>query len=112
MRKPLRPTNKDLRRATASFSAPVLGWNTRDNLTGMDPRFARELENMVVDGGCIRVRKGFALAAACSDLPEMLAAYDYGTVKKLFTAAANKIWEVDFTSHTLIKRAEGFLSNR
>ncbi len=112
MRKPLRPTNKDLRRATASFSAPVLGWNTRDNLTGMDPRFARVLENMVVDGGRIGVRKGFTLAAACSDLPEMLAAYDYGAVKKLFVGAGNKIWEVDFTSHTLLPRAEGFLSNR
>lgn len=42
----------------------MFGWNTRDNLVGMDPRFARVLENMVVQGGSLCTRKGYTLAAA------------------------------------------------
>ena len=111
-RRALRPTGKDLRRMNASFSAPVLGWNTRDSFVSMDPRFARVLDNMVVDGGKVCSRKGFTKAAAADFLPEALAAYDWGGSKKLFACGDNKIWTLDTATHTLVQAGSGYLNNR
>lgn len=108
----LRPTTKDLRRMNASFSAPVLGWNTRDSLVSMDPRFARVLDNMVVDGGRVSTRKGFAQVAESAVLPESVAAYDYNGTKKLFACADNKICTLNTAQHTLEPVGSGYLNNR
>lgn len=112
MRRGQRPTSRDLRRRNASFSAPVFGWNTRDNLVGMDVRFARVLENMVVQGGSLCTRKGYTLAAASNTLAESLAAYDWGAKKELFVATDGKLCVADFAQHTLIAKGEGYLNNR
>lgn len=111
-RRALRPTGKDLRRAHASFSAPVLGWNTRDSFVDMDPRFARVLDNMVAEGGKVCTRKGFVRRAPAAFLPEALAAYDWGGQKKLFVFGDNKIWTLDTAANALVKAGEGYLNNR
>lgn len=107
-----RPSGKDLRQRSASFSAPVLGWNTRDNFVNMDPRYARVLDNLVVDGGRVSLRKGFTLAAGTEFLPESLAAYDYAGAKTLLVAGENKIFTVDVSARTITQVAEGLLGNR
>ncbi|MBR3899683.1 MAG: hypothetical protein IKJ44_05370, partial [Elusimicrobiaceae bacterium] len=100
-RRALRPTGRDLRHMAASFSAPILGWNTRDNFVSMDPRFARVLDNMIVDGGRLAVRKGFISVAKSNFSLFSLAAYDYGAEKKLFASGNGGIYEVDFAENKL-----------
>lgn len=111
-RRALRPAGRGLRAATASLTAPVLGWNTRENMVSMDARFARVLDNLLVDGGRIGTRKGYARAAEAQFLPRTLAAYDWGGQKKLLAAGGGKIWEVDFAAKTCVSAGEGFLSDK
>ena len=42
----------------ASIPAPVFGWNARDNLGDMDPRFALQMENYFPDGSTVKLRSG------------------------------------------------------
>ena len=46
------------RTQVASIPAPVFGWNARDPLSDMDPRFALVLDNYFPDGNDVRQRLG------------------------------------------------------
>lgn len=48
-----------MRSTTATISAPVRGWNTRDPLDQMDPTYAVKMVNAFPDDGFVRTRKGF-----------------------------------------------------
>ncbi len=111
-RRAMRPTGRDLRHMAASFSAPILGWNTRDNFVSMDPRFARVLDNMIVDGGRLAVRKGFVSVAKSNFSLFSLAAYDYGAEKKLFASGNGGIYEVDFAENKLTPLGSDFLADK
>ena len=112
MRQGQRPTSRALRRSNAAFSAPVLGWNTRDNLTAMDARYARVLENMLAEGGCIGVRKGFVCVVPSQQQAQSLAVYDWGPTQELIVAADNKLCVADFAQQQLLPKAQGFLNDR
>ena len=53
-----RQTAPQFVRVQRSFPAPVLGWNARDSLAEMDPRFAVAMDNYFPDGTKVRLRNG------------------------------------------------------
>jgi hypothetical protein len=57
---------------------PVLGWNTKDPLSDMDPRYSPALENVFPGNGAVELRNGYtehvktAVGGACSHLAELV----------------------------------------
>lgn len=84
--------------------APVLGWNTRDNLSKMKEGYASQLDNLFPDEGGVSLRRGTeAHATGMSGQIESLMTYSSPTADKLFAAEATQIY--DATSESAVGAA-------
>ena len=102
-----------------TFPACSGGWNTRDPLEDMKPRYATELVNMLPLHGSTRVRDGFRRHALTGEAGEVrgLVSFSSGAVEKLFAAVGTKIFDVTpVTGDALIEMpaevATGLVSSR
>ena len=80
---------------TASVSASVGGWNTRDALANMKPEFAVTLSNFFPTGSQVQVRQGsLNWATGLPGQVESLMNYASGTASKLFAASLSSFYDV------------------
>lgn len=71
-----------------TIPVPTMGWNTRDNIADMDPRYALEAENFWSDGATVDLRLGyryFAKGFGSSILTSYLATLELASGSKLLT---------------------------
>jgi hypothetical protein len=95
----LRKAARQLSRAqvsqTASFPAPIGGWNDRDAYAEMDPKDAVILDNYFPLPSEVMLRYGYTnWVTGISGTVNTLALYDNGTVNKMFGAAGANIYDV------------------
>lgn len=88
---------------TRTLAAPIGGWNTRDALPEMDPRFAPVMDNWFPDSDGVKLRAGSRVqSAVTNELPKRLASLEAGAVSKLVAFSASKIWDVTTDPGTTI----------
>jgi len=74
---------------------PMTGWNTRDDLDGMDPTDAIVIDNFYADAGGLNLRKGSQIWSLPLGAPvETLSEYYAGPVRKLIAAAGTSVFDV------------------
>lgn len=79
----------------ATLPAPIGGWNTRDALPIMDPRFASVMDNWFPDSDGVKLRGGSKLqSGVTSEIPKRVASLEAGAVSKLLAFSVTKIWDV------------------
>lgn len=89
---------------------PMTGWNTRDDLDGMEPTDAVTIDNWYVDAGGVVSRKGsLPYATGLTGSCETIAEYYSGTIRKLIACSGGKIYDV--TGGTVTSLATGYTSN-
>lgn len=100
---------------TVTIPPPVMGWNTRDPLDTMDPRYAVVLDNWFPDTQDVRSRKGYRLhsdgmgSSAVQTIAEF-AAMD-GT-RELLACTGGRIYEATSLLGTPTSLGSGFTSNK
>jgi hypothetical protein len=88
----------------------MTGWNTRDDLDGMDPTDAITMDNWYADAGGLLTRKGSVpYATGLTGQCETIAEYFSGTSHKLIACSGGSIYDV--TGGTVASLASGFGSN-
>lgn len=102
---PPRPLVPEAQGVADSFSipAPLLGLNTRDDFTLLQPTEARVLENWLPDEGACRVRPGYAdhqQISGATSVPT-LATFEGASAQKLIAGADGEIWDVTGTPSAL-----------
>lgn len=84
------PFQQRKRNTVIPIPAPVLGWNKRDSLAAMDPRFAVTIQDWWPLPSSLMLRKGYSkFATGLVGQVESLLAYAGATSNKFFAAAAN-----------------------
>jgi hypothetical protein len=80
----------------ASVPAPVLGWNARDAIADMDPRYALRLDNWFPDTAGVKIRKGHAEHASGigSGAVETLWQHSTAGTRKMRAAGNSAIYDV------------------
>lgn len=70
---------------------PVMGWNTRDPLVGMDQLYAVDIENYFPGNGEVALRNGYLLHSSSVGTGAVtgLNSLEYGSVSKFFACAIN-----------------------
>lgn len=97
----------------ASIPAPVLGWNARDNLADMDPRFALLMSNYFPDGSQVNLRRGAQdHATGLPSFVETLHNWVSGTSSKLLAFSGGGVYEVTGSGAVGAPLATGFSNNR
>lgn len=87
----------------ATLSAPIGGWNTRDALPDMNPRYASVMDNWFPDSDGVKLRAGSNLqSVVTNEVPKRLAALQAGAVSKLIAFSLTKIWDVSTDPGTSI----------
>lgn len=95
MRHPLRQNARRIVVTSGdSISAPVAGWNQRDPLFGMDPRFATILDNYFPQTGSVDLRGGHSSHATGvgSGAVETLLGYFSATTKQLIATGGGSVY--------------------
>ncbi len=97
----------------ATIPAPVLGWNTRDSLDEMDPRYALQLDNWLPQIGKLSARKGYADHVSdiatdiggswAADEVETLIGFVYGANEKLLACTDGGIADVSSSTASQVK---------
>ncbi len=101
------------RRNIASIPAPILGWNARDSLDDMDPRYALTLDNYFPDGSDVKLRNGNVDHVTGITGPvEYLHTSVIGTNEKLIGFANNSAYNVSASGAVGAPLASGFTNNR
>ena len=97
-----------------SIPSPVAGWNARDPLFNMDPRFATILENYFPQTNFVELRRGNTSHATGvgAGAVETLFSYRSGTTKRLLAAGGGGIYNATSTGAVGAPLASGFSSNR
>jgi hypothetical protein len=79
-----------------TYPSPALGWNTRDPIAAMKPGFARIMDGVVVEGGDVRMRRGWR--AWATGLPGrvdgLLPWLGAGSTEALFASSGTGIYNV------------------
>lgn len=97
----------------ASIPASVLGWNTNDNLAGMDPRYALRLDNYLADGTSLRMRRGSVdHATGFPAKVEFLHVYARGQQRKLLAFSGGNVYDASGTGSIGAPLATGFASSQ
>jgi hypothetical protein len=113
MRTALRQAGRDYRRQALTLPLPAMGWNKRDSYTNMDPRYARVINNLVVEGGYLETRKGYRLVTALEATAKSAVSYNYDGIKKIFCGAGGYLYDCDYLNNTATALNENmFLSDR
>lgn len=100
-------------RQISSFTAPILGWNARDSLDDMDPRYALVLDNYFPDGSDVRVRGGSVDHVTGFVGPvEFLHTAAFGTNRKLIAFANNSSYDATGGGTVGPSLGTGFSNNR
>jgi hypothetical protein len=99
---------------TAAIPAPSRGWNTRDPLATMEPGYAPTMDNVVVEGGAPRVRRGWrswstGLPARVDGLLPYVAA---GASEAMFAASSTGIYAITSTGAVGSAAVTGLTSAR
>ena len=86
----------------SSFPAPILGWNARDPLGDMDPRFATIMDNYFPDGTGVRLRRGYQdhVTGFVSQPVQTLHTAVFGQTDKLVAFVGGAAYDVTNTSQT------------
>ncbi len=93
-----------------AIPAPVLGWNERDGLDGMQPGFAVQLDNFFPYNGYVTIRGGSRiLVDGLGNKVETLARWADGSEENILACANGQIWRVAFDSKVSI--GSGFNEN-
>lgn len=101
------------RTQTASIPSQVFGWNARDNLADMDPRFALVMRNMFPDGNDIRLRQGIrSYATGLPGVVETLHEQVKGESRKLIAFSGGNSYDASSNAAVGAPLATGFQSNR
>lgn len=98
---------------TKRITAPVGGWNQRDGLGDMKPKYAPIMDNIIPDTSRVRLRKGmeeFATGMGAGAV-ETLIPYASGTSSKFLACANGEIYEIS-AGGTATSLASGFTNNR
>ena len=92
--------------------APTMGWNVRDAQSGMDIRYAIQLDNWFPEADSVRMRRGHTEHADIDAQAGTLYAYDYAGTQKLLAFTDAKIIDVTSasTSDLATGLSEGFWS--
>lgn len=106
----IRPQNRFL-----TIPAPVFGWNVRDSLEAMDPRFATILTNYIPRTGLVELRKGTVQHANTGEAGDVEFLHEHRNStttpnRKLLAAAGDKVFDVTTTSP--VSLGTGFTSAR
>ncbi|MGI9489348.1 MAG: hypothetical protein ACR2RF_26360 [Geminicoccaceae bacterium] len=106
------PTNRVV--GGESIPAPVAGWNKRDPLFNMDPRFATILDNYFPQTNFVELRKGHTSHATGvgSSAVETVFSYRSGSTKKLLASGGGGIYDATASGAVGAPLASGFGSNR
>lgn len=81
--------------AVVPLTLPFAGWNTRDQLSEMEPVFAQRLDNFYAEDGQLVLRGGYAShATGITGGAETLMVYDDGAGSELFAAGNDAIYDV------------------
>ena len=103
----------NLARNIETIPAPVFGWNVKDSLDDMDPRFAIQLDNYFPDGSDLRLRRGNVDHATSITGPvESLHTATIGTNEKLIGFANNSAYDVTGSGNVGAPLASGFTNNQ
>lgn len=98
---------------TTSVPAPILGWNARDALSDMDPRYAVRMDNYVSDGSNVRLRSGTADHVTGFVGPvEFVHTLAIGDQRKLVAFANGSAYDATVAGTVGAALASGFASNR
>jgi hypothetical protein len=90
---------------------PMTGWNTRDDLDGMEPTDAVVLDNFYADAAGLNTRRGSQpFSAALPGPVETLAEYYTGTTRKLIAAGGGSVYDVSGGS-TIASLGSGFANS-
>lgn len=97
-----------------SIPAPVAGWNKRDPLFNMDPRFATIMDNYFPQTNFVELRNGSTSHATGvgSGAVETLFSYRSASLKKLLAAGGGAIYDATSSGAVGAPLASGFTSNR
>lgn len=80
---------------TQSLPAPIGGWNAKDAISGMDPRYAVQMDNLFPLTTEVMLRKGrIDWATGLPGATDTVAAYNSTTTSKLFAASGTGIYDV------------------
>lgn len=78
-----------------NMAPPVGGWNTFDALADMDPSFAPVMDNMLPEGGAVKVRAGYRTWARGMPGPVGgLMVYNSATRFRMFASSRSAIYDV------------------
>lgn len=103
----------ELRSEINSIPSSVAGWNTKDALDNMDPRFALELVNYFPDGSRLKLRNGAEDHATGLPGPvEFVHTFAQGQQRKLQAFAGGNVYDVTAAGPVGAPLATGFASNR
>lgn len=95
-----------------TIPSPVLGWNARDALDQMDPRFAVVLDNWIPRQNYTELRRGHSRYATALGGPvETLIPYSSASSKKFLAAADGEVWDISVGASPN-SLANGFTSDR
>lgn len=80
---------------TFTLPIPTGGWNTRDELSKLDPIYAQDINNLYVEDGRLTLRKGTSTHATGlqSDVTSIMA-YRAAAVERIFAASGAQIRDV------------------
>lgn len=88
------PVNRGPKQQAFVVPAPVGGWNTRDPLSNMDPRFAVTLDNWFPNQAEVRLRRGHAEhKSGLTGSFETLPIYTAATSSKMFGIRGGSIYD-------------------
>lgn len=89
---------------STTLPAPVMGWNTRDPLDGMNPLFAVTMENWFPEEQAVSIRRGYSehIASGLGGVAvETLAEHSSATgTRKMLAVAGGTIYNVTTTTAT------------
>lgn len=95
-----------MRSTTATISAPVRGWNTRDPLDQMDPTYAVKMINAFPDDGFVRTRRGYAQHCAitdnASDVNTLVELPLANGTQKLIACAGTRFYDVSTSTSSVL----------
>ena len=107
----VRPALEANRAEAISLPAPVGGWNARDNLAGMPPTDALQMDNMIPDVNKVKLRSGDAeYATGLSGNVESLITHISDSAEKFLAASDGNIYNVS-SSGAVGAALEGSLAN-
>lgn len=102
MRKPLKAKSSNRGQTVAVYTqaAPIKGWVSSENIVGMDPQSAYQLDNWFPETNSIILRAGFGVHSSVPGFSPIttLMAYKAGATEKLFAVAAGGIYDVTIDS--------------